>query len=89
MTKLFTSPLLRKTAFAFAALLVAGTAAAPAMADGYYRPSGWHHYYGGGWHGGYHHSWYGRYYGPRYYGPAYAYPPAVYAPAPGVGVWVR
>jgi hypothetical protein len=74
MTKLFTSPLLRKAAFAFTALLVAGTAAAPAMADGYYRPVGWH--------GGYYHGWHGGYYHPGY-GPAYAYP------APGVSVWIR
>jgi hypothetical protein len=87
MTKLFTTPTLRKAAFAFAALLVAGTAAAPAMADGY-RAVGWHGGYYHGWHGGYYHPWYGRYYGPRYYGPAY-YGPAYAYPAPGVSVWVR
>jgi hypothetical protein len=88
MTKLLTSPLLRKAAFAFTALLVAGTAAAPAMADGYYRPVGWHGGYYHGWHGGYYHPGYGRYWGPRYYGPAY-YGPAYGYPAPGVSVWIR
>jgi hypothetical protein len=85
MTQFFKSPLLRKAAFAFTALLVAGTATAPAMADGFYRPAAWHGY---GWHGGYH-AWYGgRYWGPRYYGPGYVYPPVAYA-APGVSVWIR
>ena len=85
MIQFFKSPLLRKAAFAAALLIAAGTAATPALADGYYRPAAWHHAYGG-WHGG----WYVRYWGPRFYGPAYVYPPAVYAaPAPGVGVWIR
>jgi len=88
MTKLLTSPLLRKAAFALTALLVAGTAAAPAMADGYYRSAGWHGGYYHGWHGGYYHPGYGRYWGPRYYVPAY-YGPAYAYPAPGVGVWIR
>jgi hypothetical protein len=83
MTKLFTAPILRKAGIAFAALLVAGIAAAPAPAE-----AGWYHHPGYG-HGGYYHPYWGaRYWGPRYYGPSY-YGPAYVYPAPGVNVWVR
>jgi hypothetical protein len=102
MIKFFKTPLLRNVAFAAAALLVAGTAATPALADGFHGHGGGGHFAGGhfnggrGGFGGYgygrgfdHRFGFGGYWGPRFYGygPAYVYPPAVYAP--GVSVWVR
>ena len=76
MTQFFKSPLLRKAGFAFAALLVAGIAAAPAPAEAgwYYHPGYYHH----GW--GYHTYWGARYWGPRYRYGYYTYP--YYRPGP-------
>lgn len=96
MNKFLNAPLLRNVAFAAAALLVAGTAATPALADGYHGRAGGHfdggHFRGG--FGGYGYGrgfdrphWFGGYWGPRFYGPAYVYPPAAYVP--GVNVWIR
>ena len=79
-------PLIRRTAIAFGALLVAGVAAAPAPAEAgwYHHPGYWHHSWGY-----YHPYWGAHYWGPAYYGPGYVYPPAPYVAAPGVYVGIR
>jgi len=81
-------PAFHRVFFAFAALLVAGTAAAPAKADWYYHHGYYHHGYYHHWHP----YWGPTYYGPAYYGPSY-YGPGYYSPgyvaAPGVYIGVR
>lgn len=65
-------PAVRRVFFAFAALLIAGTAAAPAEA-------GWYHH-GYWYHGGHywHPYWGAHYWGPGYYAPGYVAAPGVY-----------